>query len=97
MVYTYLTCYSSKIKSNICKQSRLTLKYVQSSKRATFIEKSRLPHLYTGVCVWRVKFKPKNMGSLEILLPKILEYCIFLTPKYCWNGMFIAIIVLSRS
>ena len=38
--------------------------------------------LYTGVCVWRVKFKPQNMDSLKIFHPKILESCISPTQKY---------------
>ena len=28
-------------------------------------------YLYTGVCVWRVKFKPKNIGNF---LPKDIHY-----------------------
>ena len=28
-------------------------------------------YLYTGMCVWRVEFKPKNMDSMKILHPKI--------------------------
>ena len=27
-------------------------------------------YLYTGVCAWRVKFKPKNMDSSENFAPK---------------------------
>ena len=33
-------------------------------------DRGYLPHLHTGVCVEKVKFKPKNTGSLKILLQK---------------------------
>ena len=35
--------------------------------------------LYTGMCEWTIKFKPKNMDSLKILHPKILGSCVSLT------------------
>ena len=39
-------------------------------------------YLYTGVCIWRAKFKPKNMDSPKILHPKILGSCVSPTQKY---------------
>ena len=55
-----------------------------------------LLYLYTGVCVWRVKYKPRNMDSLKILHPKILGSYISLTQKNMGENCVLVINLMAR-
>ena len=49
----------------------------------------------TGVCVWRVKFKPKNMDSLKILHQKYWDLA-YLLPKNTGKNCVLVINLMVR-
>ena len=64
-------------------------------------------HLYTGMCVWRFKFKPKNMGFTENFAPKnigilkggevdCMEMVLCLSQKVAKNGQILSMFVPKK-
>ena len=68
-----MICQDSDSEEDDCVDHELAQPKILSLSEAIPRGRGYFLHLCTGLFVWRVKFKPKNMDSPRILYPKIWD------------------------